>query len=747
MKIIKPLSILSLLLLTLISAHSYAQFFGLGSSASDDESITAESPYFIVNSQNDERVDHLPLLSNIADVSIVGALADVTITQRFKNDGDSPIEAIYVFPASTTSAVYSVTMRIEDRVIKAKIKEKQQAKREYERAKSEGKSASLLEQQRPNIFTMNVANILPGDLIEVELKYTELLTREDGIYEFVYPMNIGNHYTGPDGSTTSTSSEVQQPTTASSGEPFTSTISLDIISNTAIYDINSPSHAINQNLVAYDRVQIELGDNDSVADRDFVLRYKVGEDSIKGGVMLEPSEEENFFLLQLDAPKRVPSNLIPLREYIFVVDISGSMSGYPLTVSKELVTNLLSSLSEEERFNILFFAGGSSALSDSSLPATKENIQAAKNMLSKINAGGGTQLLNAIKTVQKNPPPEGYSRSVVVVTDGYVFVGPQAYKLITENQDQASYFALGIGNSVDRDLVETIARAGSGESYIALNKKQGTKLGKKLIDLIRNPVLTDIKIEFQEFDAIELQPTLVPDLYAQKPLLISGKWRGDSTGRIKVSGKTGVGNWSQEFDLANATILKNSESLKYVWARQKLSALNDYYSLSSEEKTKAKIIETSLKYNLLSQFTSFLAIDEVVRTYQESKQVNQPQAAPYSSSQTMQLSSVLRSIKVPLDAETPAEIEPSASLKIGEIEFELVGDTWVDTRHNASIDVLEVDRNSQQFQKLLEEFSWLSELPVNQDCFVRFGKYTLRITSEVDNPLPVERLITLLYEK
>lgn len=741
MKIIQLLSVTGFFLLFVALPQSFAQSFGV----EDDASVFAESPYFIVNTE-EEGSDHLPLMSNSAAVKIVGSLADVTVTQSFKNDGEYPIEAVYVFPAATTSAVYSVTMTIGNRVVKAKIKEKQQAKREYERAKSEGKSASLLEQQRANVFTMNVANILPGDLIEVELKYTELLKREDGVYEFVYPMSIGSRYTGPDSATLDASSELQQPPTFTNGDPFSTTISLDIVSNTAIYDISSPSHVINQSLIAYDRVQIELGDNDSVANRDFVLRYKVGEDAIKGGVFLEPSEEENFFLVQLDAPKRVPANYIPLREYIFVVDVSGSMTGYPLSVSKKIVTNLLSSLSNEERFNILFFAGSSSVLSESSLLATEENILAAQKMLSRVGAGGGTQLLAAIETVQENDVPAGYSRSVVVVTDGYVTLEPQAYKLITDDLNQASYFSLGIGNNVNRKLVETIANAGFGESFIALNEKDGLELGQKLIDLIRNPVLTDISLEFLGFDAIELQPKLIPDLYAQKPLLISGKWRGNATGKIRISGKTGVGSWSKELDLADATVLNNSESLKYVWARRKLSALNDYYSLfrGGDEDTKATIIETSLQYNLLSKFTSFLAIDEVVRTYTESKLVKQPQASGYSSSQTM--SSELNSIDIAVLSKTPKIAEPRSSLTVGDIDFQLVGSAWVDVRHNASIDVLEVDRNSEQYQKLLLEFAWLSDLPVSRDCFVRFGKYTIRITSEVDEPLPFDSLLRMLSQ-
>ena len=737
MKIIQFLSVIVFFLPFVASAQPF--------SFDDDESVLAETPYFIVNGA--EEADHLPLLSNSAAVKIVGTLADVTVTQKFKNDGIKPIEAIYIFPAATTSAVYSVTMTIGNRVVKAKIKEKEQAKREYERAKTEGKSASLLEQQRANVFKMSVANILPGDLIEVELKYTELLKREDGIFEFVYPMSIGNRYIGSDNSSTleTSNSELEQPPSVTNGDPFESTIQLDIVSNTSVYDINSPSHDINQSIVAYDRVRIELGDNDSVANRDFVLRYKVGEDTIKSSVLLESSEEENFFLIQLDAPKRIEASYIPPREYIFVVDVSGSMSGFPLSVSKSLVTNLLSSLSEEERFNILFFAGSSSVLSKTSLQATEKNISAAKKMLSRVDSRGGTELLPAIKNVQKNAVPDGYSRSVVVVTDGYVSVEAETYKLISENLNQASYFSLGIGNSVNRELVETIAKAGFGESYIALNKKEGLALGEKLIDLIRNPVLTDIDIEFIGFDAGELQPEFIPDLYAQKPLLISGKWRGDAIGQIRISGKTGAGNWSKDLNLADATVLNDSESLKYVWARRKLSTLNDYYSLDRDDDTKASIIETSLQYNLLSQFTSFLAIDEIVRTYEESKPVTQPQASSYSSSQTM--SSELDSIDIALLSKTPNIAEPHSSLTISDVEFELVGDAWVDVRHNASVEVLEVNRDSEQYLKLLQEFSWLSALPVSRDCFVRFGKYTIRITSSTTKTLPFDSLLRMLSQK
>ena len=179
------LTILTTVLAILLGTTAYAQ-----PNESDDRTL---SPYFFVKS-DDPQVDQLPLKSTSAAVNISGVIADVQVTQVYKNEGRRPLEAIYVFPASTKAALYGMRMRIGERVINAKISKREDARREYEQAKEQGKSASLLEQQRPNVFQMNVANIMPGDEIRVELSYTELLVPTDRIYEFFYPTVVGPRY-------------------------------------------------------------------------------------------------------------------------------------------------------------------------------------------------------------------------------------------------------------------------------------------------------------------------------------------------------------------------------------------------------------------------------------------------------------------------------------------------------------------------------------------------------------------------
>jgi len=402
------------------------------------------SPYFLVKSRDPE-VDHLPLKSTWAEVNISGVIADVKVIQVYKNEGNKPLEAIYVFPASTRAAVYGMKMTIGERTITAKIREREQARREYEQAKQAGKSASLLEQHRPNVFQMNVANILPGDLIKVELKYTELLVPTDAVYEFVYPTVVGPRYVnepaddyGPSDAWTANPylHQGESPT-------YTFNISVDIAAGLPIQDITSPSHKIGIDYKgpAFAKANLEQSEEHG-GNRDFILKYRLAGGKIETGLLLFEGKKENFFLLMLQPPKKVVESQIPPREYIFIVDVSGSMHGFPLNISKKLLKDLISKLRPTDRFNVLLFAGGSHLMSERSLPATPDNIMRAINTIERQRGGGGTRLLPALKRALSLPKTEGCSRSVVIATDGYVSVEEEAFDLIRNNLGQANMFSI-----------------------------------------------------------------------------------------------------------------------------------------------------------------------------------------------------------------------------------------------------------------------------------------------------------------
>ena len=335
------------------------------SEMSDDKTL---SPYFMVKS-DDPGIDQLPLESTGAVVSIAGVIADVKVTQVYKNAGKQAIEAIYVFPASTKASVYGMKMTIGERTIIARIQEKEKARQEYEQAKHEGKSASLLEQQRPNVFQMNVANIMPGDLVKVELSYTELLIPTEGVYEFIYPTVVGPRYSNtPEASAASSEAWVKNPY-LHQGEapPYAFEITTQIAASIPIQEIICPSHKVN---IGYDRpgvAGVKLDPSEKAGgNRDYILKYRLAGGQIESGLLLYPGEKENFFLLMMQPPGKVTAAHIPAREYIFIVDISGSMHGFPLDISKKLLKDLIGGLKPNDTFNVLLFAGSASLLSETS---------------------------------------------------------------------------------------------------------------------------------------------------------------------------------------------------------------------------------------------------------------------------------------------------------------------------------------------------------------------------------------------
>jgi len=404
------------------------------------------SPYFVVLSDDPEK-DALPLKSTRADVRIAGKVADVTVTQIYKNQGKKTLEAIYVFPGSTRAAVHALRMTVGERVIDAQIMERGKARQAYEDAKKAGQTTSLLEQQRPNVFQMNVANILPGDEIKVELKYLELLKAEDKVYEFVYPTVVGPRYSKlPAAGAPDTEKWVENPY-LHQGEapPYTFGITVEVRGGVPLAKLTTPSHEVNIKYTSPKVAQVTLPEG-AGGNRDFVLRYALAGDKIDAGLLLYPGKDENFFLLVMEPPERVAiKNAVP-REYIFIVDVSGSMHGYPLDTAKTLMKDIITGLRPQDSMNVLLFAGGAAVLSEAgSLPATEDNRKRALDFIMSRQGGGGTNILPAMKQALALPRTEGTSRIVVVATDGYVRVEPELFELIRQNLGEANLFPFGIG--------------------------------------------------------------------------------------------------------------------------------------------------------------------------------------------------------------------------------------------------------------------------------------------------------------
>ncbi len=309
-----------------------------------------------------------------------------------------------------------------------------------------------------------------------------------------------------------------------------------------IQDAVCPSHKVR---IGYDgpaaaRIALDPAEK-SGGNRDFILRYRLAGGSIETGLLLFQGEPENFFLLMVQPPKKVAEKAIPPREYIFVVDVSGSMHGFPLDISKTLLRDLIGGLRPEDRFNVVLFAGGSSVLAEQSIPASAANIQRGVNLIDRQRGGGGTNLLAALRRALALPKTEGCSRTVVIATDGYVNVETEAFDLIRHNLGRANLFAFGIGSSVNRLLIEGMARVGMGEPFVVTRAEEAPAMAGRLRELIRTPVLTAVELDFEGFEAYDVEPVSIPDVLAERPVVVFGKWRGQAAGTIRVSGKSGGG--------------------------------------------------------------------------------------------------------------------------------------------------------------------------------------------------------------
>jgi len=595
----------------LASARSRPQPERTDPQASADRTL---SPYFFV--KGEAAVDPLPLKATSARVAIAGVVADVTVTQVYRNTGAKPLEAVYVFPGSTRSAVHAMTMRIGERVLRAQIKARGQARADYERAKQEGRSASLLEQQRPNVFQMNVANILPGDEIRVELSYTELLVPTEGAYRFVFPTVVGPRYAGRAGTASDTGEAwVANPYTHAGEKPATTfDLTLTLAAGMPIARMSCDTHRTTLAYDGRDQATLRLDPSEAQGgNRDFILKYQLAGGAVQSGLLLDQGKDGNTFLLMAQPPKRVAPKDLPPREYVFVMDVSGSQMGFPIEVSKALMKEMIQGLRPQDRFNVMVFEGSAAFWSpEGSVAATPEHTREALAFVGAQHGGGGTELASALRKALSLPRVPGVSRTFVVSTDGYISADGQVFDLIRQNLGSANLFAFGIGSSVNRHLIEGMARAGQGEAFVVTRPGQAAAEAERFRAYVSSPVLTNVRLTANGFAVKDLEPIQLPDVLADRPVLCLGTWTGPARGTVTISGMTGAGPWHQTFDVGQVAD-RAHPALGQLWARQRIQRLSDDDPFGADEGRKAEVTRLGLAYHLLTAFTSFVAVDTQVR--------------------------------------------------------------------------------------------------------------------------------------
>jgi Ca-activated chloride channel family protein len=603
---------------------------GSGTVVSAQNADTATPGGLQVLDANGKPKADCPLKNTEVKADVSGFLARVTVTQEFENNFKEKIEAVYTFPLPQNAAVDDMTMVVGDRTVRGKILRREEAEAVYEAAKNNGQRASLLNQERPNIFTQSVANILPGEKIKITISYVETLTYEDGAYEFVFPMVVGPRYvpgnpTGAQGNGFSPDTDKVPdgsritPKPAPPGMRAGHDISLDITldAGVPIDGLVSKTHEVDVERPDDRRARVRLKDRETIPNKDFILRYDVAGKKIADALLTHSTGHSGFFTLILQPPERVTAEDVTPKELVFVLDTSGSMSGFPIDKAKETMKLALDSLYPSDTFNLITFAGDTNILFPEPVPATRENLEKAQKFLETREGGGGTEMMKAIRASLEPSDKQDHVRIVCFMTDGYV---GNDMEIIGEVQKHpnARVFSFGIGSSVNRYLLDNMAKYGRGEvEYVALND-DGSAAARRFHERIRNPLLTDISIDWNGMQVDDVYPKTVPDLFGAKPVILTGRYSGSERGVIRLKGKMSGRDFVREIPVDFSSLAQH-DVLATLWARTRVEDLmskdlNGAQQGTMTDELKQSIIQLGLNYRLMTQFTSFVAVEEMIVT-------------------------------------------------------------------------------------------------------------------------------------
>jgi Ca-activated chloride channel family protein len=574
-----------------------------------------------------------PLKHTDVQADISSFIARVRVTQEFQNPYSDKIEAVYVFPLPQDGAVDEMVMQVGERRIVGQIKPREEARRIYEAAKAQGHVASLLDQERPNIFTQSVANIMPGEQVKVTISYVEILNYEDGVYQFVFPMVVGPRYipggatgrqgTGwaPDTTRVPDASHITPPVTPEgmrAGHDVS--VCVRIQAGLALGEIASKLHEVVVESQGPSGATVALRKKAVIPNKDFILRYTVAGAEIGDALLMHASRPgDGFFTLILQPPKRVAVEKVAPKEMIFVIDSSGSQMGWPIEKAKETMKLCIERMNPDDTFNLLAFSNNTVALFDRPQPNTEDNRERALRFLGERLGSGGTEMMKAILAALTPPPDAKRLRIVCFMTDGFVGNDFEIIDGVKRNLGQARFFSFGVGNSVNRFLLDKMAEEGRGAvEYVTLNTP-GEQAARKFHERIANPILTDISVDWGRLPVRDVYPKLLPDLFSSRPLVIRGRYTEAATGTLTVRGRVGGQLVERRIEVRLPDLEPGHDVLAPLWARARIDELmsQDYMGMQRGEArrdVKEAITNLGLEFRLMTQYTSFVAVEEMVIT-------------------------------------------------------------------------------------------------------------------------------------
>ena len=592
--------------------------------------------------EKDGKVLAIPLQHTTVDTVVTGTIAETTVTQLFVNPFEAPIEALYLFPLPHDAAVDDYWFHVGKRHVHGVMKERDEAQKIYENAKREGKTAALLEQDRPNVFQQSVANIAPGESILVEMHMAHPLEQIDGTYNYAFPTVVGEHYrTGREAGQHAGQGDGINPPRLPKGMRSGHDVAINVTIDTglAAREVVSKSHRIVSEQ-RDDVTRIRLADEDAIPDQDFVLSWKMGDDEPRAWIMTQRRDDATYFSLTVQPPAKPARANARGRELVFVVDTSGSMSGAPIETVKRAMSRVLDDMRPDDAFQVLQFSQNVSSLGSELVPNTAANRARAREYVRDLEASGGTEFICPLNAALALPHDSQRTRLVMFMTDGYVSNDHEVFGALDRSIADTRLFAFGVGTAPNRALLDGMALFGRGHATYLRPEEDEAHAVDRFYERVAQPVLTDISVDFGGLAVSDVVPARIPDLFAGQPVVIFGKLDGDLQGTVTLQGKLGGETIALPVVIDTAATAGRSVGLSSMWARKRIDdLLLPTYAMSFDdprrEDARKRVVELALEYAVMTEYTAFVAVDEQRVVDEDGKLVTVEVAVPMPEGMTM----------------------------------------------------------------------------------------------------------------
>jgi len=563
----------------------------------------------------DDIVLEMPLRHTRVSVEISAFVARVKVEQTFANPFDVPVEAIYTFPLGDEAAVDDFELTSGSTTIRGEIRTREEARQEYESARDEGRVAALLEQERPNIFTQNVANLMPGHEVKVRLRTVEVLDYTAGVYEFLFPLVVGQRYI-PGEDTDSQTAVVadadritQRFLTPELRSGHDVSIEVELDAGVPVQTLRSPSHRIETMQADVSHATVRLAPDDTIPNKDFILRWDVSAEQPTVGLLCHRDAVDGYFALLVQPKGEIDVHEAAPKEIILVMDTSGSMGGIPMEMSKRFAEQALRTLGPRDTFNLIRFAGNASVFSRKSRANDPAEVEQALKWIEQLEGEGGTEMLKGFRAAFAGPVDPDRMRMVVFLTDGQIGDEQRILAAIKNVVGDSRIFTLGIGSAVNHSLLDRMAELGRGAYESIPAGKETASAVDRFRSWVTRPYLTDLEVDWGALPVLDTIPERPGDLFSGQTLQMVGRYAGGGDGEITVRGRLGGRYWEQSVSVVLPEYDTRSAALPSIWARRRVDDLMLSAPGNVSEETREEVTRLGLDFRLMTPFTSFVAVD------------------------------------------------------------------------------------------------------------------------------------------